>query len=258
MPTTNRFARPLAELDSEERGIAEAAVRAAHETFQQFADRPGSEYYVAGGLEPEVTWQRVTEELARVSVIAAVEGARDRDLTVEDIEQIHEGIFAPVFGTSQGFRTTGEGVLYPVVLGTREAPVVMQRRGVRHKQIRKRIEKALIRFHEDVAEFRAAADAGGVPLRAAIVPPVRLYARLISIHPFVDGNGRTAWAVFCHALCDADSCSSQFRRRPRLDGLSVWPSGPTGGKKSSLWSILSSRRSGTQARDGVSAFGYVS
>jgi fido (protein-threonine AMPylation protein) len=200
VPTTNRFARPLAELDPEERGIAEEAVRAAHETFQQFADRPGSEYYTARELKPEATWQRVTEELARVSVIAAVEGARDHDLTVDDIEQIHEGIFAPVFGTSQGFRTTGEGVLFPVVLGTREAPVVVQRRGVRHKQIRKRIEKALARFQDDVAELQAAADAGGVPLRAAIVPPLRLYARLISIHPFVDGNGRTAWAAFCYAL----------------------------------------------------------
>jgi len=70
-----RLAQALQGLTGVEGGLRRAA--------QQFADRPGSECYAAGEVEPEVTWQRVTEELARVSVIAAVEGARDRDLTVD-------------------------------------------------------------------------------------------------------------------------------------------------------------------------------
>lgn len=37
-------------------------------------------------------------------------------------------------------------------------------------------------------------------LRDAVLPPVKLYTRLIRIHPFVDGNGRTAWAAFSYAV----------------------------------------------------------
>lgn len=34
----------------------------------------------------------------------------------------------------------------------------------------------------------------------AVRPAAKLYARLIGIHPFVDGNGRTGFCVLSHSL----------------------------------------------------------
>lgn len=38
----------------------------------------------------------------------------------------------------------------------------------------------------------------------AALPAIKLYAKVIGIHPFFDGNGRTAWAVLAYGLqrCD--------------------------------------------------------
>lgn len=197
----NRFATRIDQLAGEQRAIAEAAVAAARSTFGAFAEKPGSEYHKAAGLTPEETWERVTEELARVSVLAAVEGALDSDLTADDIELIHRAIFEPVFGAeSVGFRAKGDEVTYPVVLGTRDSPVAGEAHGVRYKQIRKRLKAALRDFARDLDGLEALDVQGAATLIDAIEPALKLYARVIRIHPFIDGNGRTAWAVFSYAM----------------------------------------------------------
>ena len=71
---------------------------------------------------------------------------------------------------------------------------------MRHSQIEKGLRKALHAFQQEVTALEERADSGQVSLHAAIEPPVKLYARIIRIHPFTDGNGRTAWAVFCYAM----------------------------------------------------------
>jgi prophage maintenance system killer protein len=37
-------------------------------------------------------------------------------------------------------------------------------------------------------------------LADAALVAVKLYAKVIGIHPFLDGNGRTAWAIVSYAL----------------------------------------------------------
>lgn len=195
----NRFARRLEELDPEERQLAEAAVQAAHTSFAGFAEKPGPDYHQAPGLTAEETWTRVAEELARVSALATLEGFRDQTLEVADIALIHQGIFEPVFGEKTlGFRSLRKhGVQFPIVTGTREDPHPGVRRGTGDKQVKQNLGKALAAFERDLVALQ---EADHPSIHDAARATVRLYAKVIGIHPFFDGNGRTAWAVFSYAL----------------------------------------------------------
>ncbi|MEZ5076165.1 MAG: Fic family protein [Solirubrobacterales bacterium] len=194
----NRFARPLEELDPEERELAEAAVEAARASFAGFEEKPGSDYDQAPDLTPAETWARVAEELGRVSALTTLEGYRDRVLEVADIELIHKGIFDPVFGEKAlSFRSQrNHGVQFPIVLGTKDDPHPKVSRGTGGKQVKRKLGKALAQFERDVRSLEADRPALHDAARAA----VRLYVKIIGIHPFFDGNGRTGWAVFSYAL----------------------------------------------------------
>lgn len=195
----NRFARRIEELDAQERRLAEAAVEAARASFAGFEERPESHYHRAPGLTAEETWARIAEELGRVSVLTTLEGNRDLPLEVADIELIHRGIFEPTFGDATlGLRSKrNEEVTFPIAMGAREAPHPGGRRGSGGKQVRQNLGRALATFRRDV-------DALGAKRRPSLDEAARtaitLYAKVIGIHPFFDGNGRTAWAVAGYAL----------------------------------------------------------
>jgi fido (protein-threonine AMPylation protein) len=195
----NRFARRLEELDPEERQLAEAAVRAAQSSFAGFKEKPDSEYHRAPNLSPEATWTRVAEELGRVAALTTLEGYRDHWLEVADIELIHRGIFEPVFGEKTlSFRNLRKhGVTFPIVTGTQEEPHAGVRRGTGGKQVKQNLREALDAFERDVEGLEAAARP---PIDDAARAAVKLYTKVIGIHPFFDGNGRTAWAVVSYAL----------------------------------------------------------
>ena len=197
----NRFALPLASMNGEEQELAAAAVQAARATFAQFGDKPDSAFYAAPGLTAKETWERVVEELARVCVVAALDGTRDVPLGVDDLELIHRGIFEPVFGSSvAGFRSSDEFVDFPIYVGTRARPELRTRHGASPKQIQKRLRHALRNFDGGLTALARQAAAQRAELRDAVEIAVKLYVRIIRIHPFMDGNGRVAWAAFGYAL----------------------------------------------------------
>jgi fido (protein-threonine AMPylation protein) len=190
----------LEDLDSEERQLAVPAIEAAKSSFSGFKEKPDAAYHLAPGLSAEETWTRVAEELGRVSALATLEGYRDVPLKVDDIELIHRGIFEPVFGPEEtlGFRCRrSEEVTFPIVLGTRESPQTLIRRGSGGKKVAGNLRRALAAFECDVAALEARERP---PIQDAARAAVRLYAKVIGIHPFFDGNGRTAWAIVSNAL----------------------------------------------------------
>ncbi|HSS42691.1 MAG TPA: Fic family protein [Solirubrobacterales bacterium] len=195
----NRFARRLEELDPEERQLAEAAVRAAGTSFAGFEEKQESEYHQAPGLTPSQTWARVAEELGRVSALTTLAGHRDQGLVVADIELIHRGIFEPVFGDQVlGFRSEKtDKVEFPVVKGSRDSPVVCTRHACGGRRVGEKLRKALSVFEREVATLAALEEP---ELAEAVHVAIKLYAKVIGIHPFFDGNGRTAWAVFSYAV----------------------------------------------------------
>jgi hypothetical protein len=198
----NRFARKLEDLDSEERRLVESAVAAARETFAGFAERPGSEYHQAPGLDPAQTWETIARELGRVSALATLEGYRDRALAVEDVELIHRGIFEAAFGEKTLYfrRYKKDAVEFPIVIGSRQSPRLQTRRGSGGKSVRQNLGKALKTFERDLEGLASRGSANRPTVEEAALPAVKIYAKMIGIHPFFDGNGRTAWTVLSHAL----------------------------------------------------------
>jgi fido (protein-threonine AMPylation protein) len=201
--TDNRFARQLDELDADERRLVIPAMAAAKTTFAGFEERPESAYHEAPEMSPEDTWARIAEELARVSALATLEGHRDRPLEVGDVALIHRGIFEPVFGEQTlGVRSgrRKEEVTFPIVVGSMERPEVRVARGTGGKKIERKLRKALECFDQEVATLAARSPQDKPRLDEAALTAVKLYVKVISVHPFFDGNGRTAWAVFGYAL----------------------------------------------------------
>jgi prophage maintenance system killer protein len=197
--TDNRFARQLADLNQRERKFVVPAIEAARTSFAGFEERPESDYKCAAGLTPEETWARVAEELGRVAALITLEGNRDDPLDFTDIELIHKGIFEPVFGEQTlGLRSMpADRVEFPIVMGKPDAPEVRTRRGSGGKQVTANLGRALALFERELA---ALALQERPALGEAAFIAVKLYAKIIGIHPFFDGNGRTAWAVFSYAL----------------------------------------------------------
>jgi fido (protein-threonine AMPylation protein) len=225
----NRFARQLEELDPEERELVEPALAAARTSFAGFEERPGSEYHCAPGLNPEETWARVAEELGRVSALTALQGFRDIPLVLDDIELIHRGIFEPVFGEKTlGLRSRSKDkVEFPIVVGKESDPVIRQRRGSGVKQLRQNLGKAVASFEREVADLGAKKEPA---LAEAALAAVKLYAKVIGFHPFLDGNGRTAWAIVSYAL-----------QRCSLVEIAVPPSDAT------RWALGQALRHGSQS-----------
>ena len=82
-------------------------------------------------------------------------------------------------------------------MGTLEEARQVGRRGSGGKQVKPNLGKALAGFERDVATLETTARP---PIGSAAQAAVKLYAKVIGIHPFFDGNGRTAWAVLSYAL----------------------------------------------------------
>ena len=199
----NRFARQLDQLTKTERAIADGALRAAEATFAEFADAEGSHYYEAPGLDPRETWRAVTVEVARVTGIAAVEAVEGGVLSTADLHLIHAAIFRPVFGDrTLGIRRHQEDVTYGIVLGSYPDELLFRRqRGVRAGSLPRRLREISAGLRKAFEESDAADERGeGHRLLDAVLPATRAYAKFLRVHPYWDGNGRTAFPILNFAL----------------------------------------------------------
>jgi len=197
----NRFLRPVTR---EEQKRQARAVEAARTTFSKPRDRDESAYCCADNLTPEKTSRRLVEEIMRVAAILGTEAADEGSLCANDLELIHRGVFEPVFGEKTlGFRHLDHpGVTYPVwVQGARGEPQMRVQSGSAPKQIRRAVGRAFLRLEHDVADLALRGQRPDeIPLRDAVLPAVRIYAQIVAIHPWEDGNGRAAWLVLTHTL----------------------------------------------------------
>ena len=199
----NRFARRLEELNDEERPIAEGALAAATATFATFQDVPESLYYSAPGLSPEETWQAVTEQVGRVTAIAAVEGANGGSLSADDFDAIHQAIFEPIFGEETlAQRMYEQVVTYGIVLGPSPDQLTHKAQpGISARGLPRRMRKISHDLQQAIEESDQAAAEGRVgPIIDSIRPAARAYGRFLGAHPYVDGNGRTAFPILNFAL----------------------------------------------------------
>jgi fido (protein-threonine AMPylation protein) len=175
-----------------------SARAAAAQTFGPFNDSPDSPFYAAEDLSSELTWEHIAERVTLATSAAVVHGRAQRPITVNAIRDLHKIIFVTTFPEHAGrLRQRNEEAQYGIVLGTAERPILQSARATAGSRVPKRLEQACTEFNETIAEQDKQNTATLVSL---VFIAVRLYAKILSIHPFLDGNGRTAFALLQYAL----------------------------------------------------------
>ena len=171
---------------------------AAAQTFGPFNDAPDSPFYSAKDLSPTQTWKRIAERVGLATVVAVVHGLARRPITVDAIRCLHEIIFVTTFPEHAGrLRKRNEEGAYGIVLGTADEPIVKSERATAGARIVRRLEQICDECNDTVAEQE---QRDAIVLGDPVFTAVRLYAKVLSAHPFLDGNGRTAFTLLQYAL----------------------------------------------------------
>lgn len=159
----------------------------------RYRDNEDSRFYRTGRLSPEDTWRALSDELGRVLMDAQRAFWRSRlEIDPERIRWWHGAIFARHF-PHDGGRFRRERALFGVVTD-----------GGGTRQIEGTSPDALLR---DLAEVCAVFNSGtaqldrpGIGIAEQTQVVAALYVGILRVHPFADGNHRTAFVALSAAL----------------------------------------------------------
>jgi fido (protein-threonine AMPylation protein) len=160
--------------------------------FENYEDDPDAPYYRSQrrNLTPAQTWSAIAERIARALLAVDAETQRGPlQLNVDRLCRWHTGLFASDFHGAGQLREADVEFAY---LDPQRGRRV--RRGAPPDRVAAELTAVCGEFNEAVAELSA------VDLPDACATAARLYARLLAIHPFEDGNGRVSYVALQAAL----------------------------------------------------------
>lgn len=160
----------------------------------RYRDREESRFHQAHGLSPEQTWQALGDELARVlSDAQRVSWRGALRMDPERVRWWHGAIFARHFPYDGG-RLRRDRAFFGVMLPNGG---IRQLEGAAPEAIRSELQAVC-------SSFNQRADALGDPDSASLLDRARvvaaLYAGILRVHPFVDGNHRVSFVALSAAL----------------------------------------------------------
>lgn len=181
--------------------LKQAAEIAAQATFGPFADDPDSPFAASEELDltAEQTWQAIASQMP-LTLSQAISAAVYRlPLSVDLVRSWHQILFGATFPDYAGvFHEDRERGQYAATIGgTRESPIVRTYAGTMGRRIYRELREACQAF-DAAATAEDTVESGSV--RSAVAEPAKLYARVLRIHPFLDGNGRPAYVVLLYTL----------------------------------------------------------
>jgi len=160
--------------------------------FEQYSDDPDAPYHRSQrrNLTAAETWSAIAERIARALLAVDIETERGPvRFTIERLCRWHSGLFAADFhGAGQLRRADVEFSYLDPERGRRA------RRGTPPDRIAVELTTACDEFDGAITELST------VELADACATAARLYARLLAIHPFEDGNGRVSFIALQAAL----------------------------------------------------------
>jgi fido (protein-threonine AMPylation protein) len=159
----------------------------------RYRDREDSRFYQARGISPEETWQALGDELARV--LNDAQRAFWQTPLRMDPERVrwwHGAIFGRRF-PHDGGRFRRELAFFGVVLPD---DGMRQLKGVAPDSIRRDLAAVCAAFNRRVEDFSAVEPILDDYARAAAA----LYAGILRVHPFADGNHRVSFVALSAAL----------------------------------------------------------
>lgn len=149
----------------------------------------------------------------------------------EDFTTWYRAIFGTTFpGQCGEFRRHEES--YGYLVGTPETPQLKEGLGTGWKRVPRRLREICIEFNREATRMDPLNAKEGLTLTDATRAAARLYAKFLSVHPFEDGNGRTAFAVLSYALVRVEAVTVELTDYTELQwalGRALQPGGRRGG-----------------------------
>ena len=159
----------------------------------RYRDNEGSRFYRTGRSSPEETWQALRDELGRVLMDAQrAFWRKPLRMDAERVRWWHGAIFARHFPHDGGhFRQ--ERAFFGVVTA---AGGMRQLEGSSPETLRRDLEQVCVSFNDGIE--RLGKRSTSVLERTLVVGA--LYAGILRVHPFADGNHRTSFVALSAAL----------------------------------------------------------
>lgn len=177
----------------------------------RYQDNEGSRFYRAGRLSPEDTWRALGDELARVLMDAQRVFWRGRlEMTPERVRWWHGAIFARHFPYDGGhFRQ--ERAYFGVVTADGG---MRQIEGSSPNTLRRDLAKVCASFNDGIERLGKR--------NASVLEQTRvagaMYAGILRVHPFADGNHRTGFVALSAALWSLGLPAVEFARDADMTG----------------------------------------
>jgi fido (protein-threonine AMPylation protein) len=197
--------------------------------FADFRDNPESPFYASEAFDgdPVETWEHITQRLD--GLIARARGrsspACDFELTLEMLQDWHAELFGEAFPRDAGrLRTRREGdwehVYFGSNVGTIRSRRLKELRGRHPRRLQRDLRKACDEAMSAISALQASAREGApLVLVDATYVAARLYAKILRIHPWVDGNLRTSYIALQAALSALDLPAVEFKDLGRHDDM---------------------------------------
>jgi fido (protein-threonine AMPylation protein) len=181
-------------------------------SFEGFRDSPEAPFYRAGAMSAEATWADATRRLERVLRSVAREAQhRAGAITPERICTWHRAIFLTTFERDAGrVRGDDEPVDFsvPVQIGD-ELRDSLIRGTLGRSAIMRELRFACEAFNVTATALREYERT--VEMAEGVEPAAALYAAILKIHPFVDGNLRAAYVALTVGLASLGLPAIDFR-----------------------------------------------
>lgn len=189
--------------------------------FETFQDADGAPYYRSERrrLSADDTWAFINQRLHGL-----MQGVHSRarrgpvPITPDQLRRWHRHLFGEDF--MSGGQTRHGDIEYPVSIRGADGSGVRRQRGSAPDRIKDDLEAACSAFREHIDAVLA--QGGEVELMAAAVAATALYAGILRIHPYEDGNGRVAFAALQAALLSQGIYAVWFDDVDRHDEALGW------------------------------------
>ena len=208
--------------------------------FEGFRDSPQAPFYRSGASSPDDTWTEAARRLEKM-IESATAAARHQpiEMTVERVCGWHRGIFLSTFPREAGhIRSDHEPAEFAIPIETGGKTVTTPMHGVlpHSEKILTRLRGACETFNTKRAAL--ARRTGTLTAAEGATPQAELYAAILKIHPFVDGNLRAAFVAlqvglaslglpvidFRGVLEHHDECLGWAMRNDAIARSHRWPS----------------------------------
>lgn len=197
--------------------------------FADFHDHPESPFYASAalGLGPVETWEHITRRMDDLigRVCAANSPVDPFEISPEVLSSWHEEIFGDVFPDEAGrlrWRRDGDWdhVFFGADIGTVRSRQIKELRGAHPRKIRDLLRRACRQAITSISEIQRQLRAGEEPdFEEAVYAAARLYGKILRIHPWPDGNLRTAFVALQAALSALDLAAVEFKDLARHDDM---------------------------------------